>query len=71
MTDDERELVGMIELTGLGTIRKDMAEKILSVVKANLGKIAEACKDCRHEGDIGVRNRCICSGTGIVPKGKQ
>ena len=47
---------------------KPSMENVLSVVKKHIGEIAMVCPECRHEGDIGIRSKCICRGSGVVPK---
>ena len=86
MTNGERELVDGIAINIQGEIccaceypckcYEKAANEVVKYVKANLGKIAEVCKDCQGMGkDIDFKGRwknvCnVCSGTGIVLKGK-
>jgi hypothetical protein len=58
-----------------------IAPVMLSVVKANIGKIAKSCPECHGEGKIGVtrlvdhrpvfgHEECVCHGSGVVKKGE-
>ena len=86
MTDEERELVEEMAEKVCGSywntvmtatdkeIEIGIATKMLSVVKANLGKICKMC-DCIEGSDeftSRANNDCPkCHGTGIVPKGNS
>lgn len=87
MRDEERELVEEIRNCIIKTREEPwgfMAEAVLSVVKANLSKIAEVCPECNGDGEFPkllsndggfgggvISNPCkTCNGTGIVLKGK-
>jgi len=55
-----------------GVTYKMFAERMLSVVKSNLGKICKICPDCSDDPfneTPSTRNCKTCQGTGIVPKG--
>ena len=84
MQDEERELVEMMA-ESVRAYRTQMsittmAEQMLSVIKANLGKIAKICPCCngkkivsdtRGGEHVMLDEPCMaCLGTGIVPKGK-
>jgi len=70
MTNEERELVEMMADAKChkGQSYFEIARAMLSVVKANIGKIAETCPAC---WDAGIRDACeICHGSGVVKKGE-
>ena len=87
MTNEEKELVEMMarELFNCerhvypfdASLQKHIylstAEKMLSVVKANIGKIAQTCPYCCGDGEyIGSMNDAVtgerCHGTGVVAR---
>jgi DnaJ-class molecular chaperone len=97
MTNDERELVEMMAKEGNNSYFEEQWEKtreiekrcwrdaataMLSVVKANIGKIAEVCPACggmakfpmrqmRGKEDVFFDADCeTCHGSGVVKKGE-
>jgi len=80
MTDEEMKLLDKMATAGgqAGYCADDyLASVMLSVVKANLGKIAKICPRCHGEivrynldKDEVVTDACPDCQNGIVPKGK-